>query len=147
MNKNLIIKLYRQALRLREVENKISQKYDEQKMRCPTHLSVGQEAVSAAFSLVVKKTDFAVSTHRCHTHYLGKGGSLKKMISELYGKKTGCSGGRGGSMHLIDLKCNFMGSSAIVGNSIPIGVGLALSSKLKKTKQISFVFLGDGATE
>ena len=110
-------------------------------MRCPTHLSVGQEAVSAAFSLVVKKTDFAVSTHRCHTHYLGKGGSLKKMISELYGKKTGCSGGRGGSMHLIDLKCNFMGSSAIVGNSIPIGVGLALSSKLKKTKQISFVFL------
>ena len=86
MNKNLIIKLYRQALRLREVENKISQKYDEQKMRCPTHLSVGQEAVSAAFSLVVKKTDFAVSTHRCHTHYLGKGGSLKKMISELYGK-------------------------------------------------------------
>ena len=147
MNKNLIIKLYRQALRLREVENKISQKYDEQRMRCPTHLSVGQEAVSAAFSLVVKKTDFAVSTHRCHTHYLGKGGSLKKMISELYGKKTGCSGGRGGSMHLIDLKCNFMGSSAIVGNSIPIGVGLALSSKLKKTKQISFVFLGDGATE
>ena len=138
MINNLTERLYIQALRLREVENKISERYKEQRIRCPTHLSVGQEAVSAAFSLVVKKTDFAVSTHRCHAHYLGKGGSLKKMISELYGKKTGCSGGRGGSMHLIDLKCNFMGSSAIVGNSIPIGVGLALSSKLKKTKQISF---------
>ena len=80
MKKNLIDKLYKQALRLREVENKISEKYEEQRMRCPTHLSIGQEAVSAAFSQVVKKTDFAVSTHRCHTHYLGKGGSLENAI-------------------------------------------------------------------
>ena len=69
------------------------------------------------------------------------------MIAEIYGKKTGCSGGKGGSMHLVDLTCNFMGSSAIVANSIPIGVGLALSSKIKGSDQISFVFLGDGAIE
>ncbi len=145
--KNLITKLYKNCYRIRAVETEISKRYEEQKMRCPTHLSIGQEAVAAAFSEIVKKKDFAVSTHRCHAHYLGKGGSLKKMIAEIYGKKTGCSGGKGGSMHLVDLTCNFMGSSAIVANSIPIGVGLALSSKIKGSDQISFVFLGDGAIE
>ena len=143
----LIESLYKSAFRIREIELEISKRYAEQRMRCPTHLSVGQEAVSAAFSKIASKNDFAVSTHRCHAHYLAKGGSLKKMLAEIYGKKTGCSGGKGGSMHLIDLSCKFMGSSAIVGNSIPIGVGLALSAKIKKTKQISYVFLGDGAIE
>ena len=89
-------------------------------MRCPTHLSIGQEAVSAAFSQLVNKNDYAVSSHRPHLHYLAKGGNLKKMIAEIYGKKTGCSEGKGGSMHLIDTNVNFMGSSAIVGNSIPV---------------------------
>jgi len=88
-----------------------------------------------------------VSTHRGHAHYLAKGGNLNAMIAEIYGKSTGCSKGKGGSMHLIDLRVNFMGTSAIVGNSIPIGVGLALSAQLKKTEQISCVFLGDGAIE
>lgn len=116
-------------------------------MRCPTHLSVGQELVSAVFSLIAKKRDYAVSTHRGHAHYLAKGGSLKKMIAEIYGKETGTSRGKGGSMHLIDLNVNFMGTSAIVGNSIPVGVGLGLAIKLKNEKKISFVFLGDGAIE
>ena len=116
-------------------------------MRCPTHLSVGQELVSAVFSLIAKKKDYAVSTHRGHAHYLAKGGSLKKMIAEIYGKETGTSRGKGGSMHLIDLNVNFMGTSAIVGNSIPVGVGLGLAIKLKNEKKISFVFLGDGAIE
>ena len=78
-------------------------------MRCPTHLSVGQEMVSACINQVFSKSDSAVSSHRAHAHYVGKGGSIKKMISEIYGKETGCSKGLGGSMHLIDLKCNFMG--------------------------------------
>jgi len=95
----------------------------------------------------MKKLDFAVSTHRGHAHYLAKGGDLKKMIAEIYGKVTGCSKGIGGSMHLMDLNVNFMGSSAIVGNSIPVGVGLGLSAKLKKKNQISYVFFGEGATE
>ncbi len=133
--------------RIRSVEEEISNRYKEGKMRCPTHLSIGQEAVPAAFSEIVKKNDFAISSHRGHAHYLAKGGNLKSMIAEIYGKKTGCSKGKGGSMHLCDLSVNFMGTSAIVGNSIPIGTGLGLSAKLKKTDQISFVFLGDGATE
>ena len=139
--------LYERMLLIRLVEEKIAEDYDQKKMRCPTHLSVGQEAVSAAFGLAVDRKDYAISTHRSHAHYLAKGGSLDAMIAEIYGKSTGCSKGKGGSMHLIDTNVNFMGSSAIVGNSIPVGVGLGLSIKLNKTNQISCVFFGDGATE
>tara|TARA_B100000575_G_scaffold294639_1_gene312517 strand:+ start:3280 stop:4209 length:930 start_codon:yes stop_codon:yes gene_type:complete len=134
-------------LLIRNTEEKIAMKYSENKMRCPTHLCSGQEAVSAAINLTVKKNDYAVGTHRSHGHYLGKGGNLNKMIAEIYGKKTGCSGGYGGSMHLIDQNVNFVGSTAIVGNTIPIGAGLALTSKINKKKQITVIFLGDGSIE
>jgi len=134
-------------MRIRAVEEKIAAEYNNQRMRCPTHLSIGQEAVPSAISSCINKNDFAVSTHRGHAHYLAKGGDLKAMIAEIYGKETGCSKGKGGSMHLIDTKVGFMGTSAIVGNSIPVGVGLALSCKLKKSDQISIVYLGDGAVE
>lgn len=137
----------REMIRIRMVETEIATRYAEQEMRCPTHLSIGQEAVPAAFSQCVRPTDFAVSTHRGHAHYLGKGGALGPMIAELYGKAAGCSKGRGGSMHLIDLDVNFFGTSAIVGNSIPVGVGLALSAQLRGSGQVSCVFLGDGAVE
>jgi pyruvate dehydrogenase E1 component alpha subunit len=143
----LVEKLYREALRIRNIELEISRRYSSNQIRCPVHLSVGQEGIAAACALVMKKLDFAVSTHRGHAHYLAKGGDLKKMIAEIYGKVTGCSKGIGGSMHLMDLNVNFMGSSAIVGNSIPVGVGLGLSAKLKKKNQISYVFFGEGATE
>jgi len=133
--------------RIRAVEEAIADRYPEGKMRCPVHLSIGQELIPAIFSKIIRPSDFAVSTHRGHAHYLAKGGSLNAMIAEIYGKSTGCSKGKGGSMHLIDLDVNFMGTSAIVGNSIPVGVGLALSAQLKGTDQISVVFLGDGATE
>ena len=133
--------------RLREVEMRISNEYIKQEIRCPVHLSVGQEAPSAALSLLVKRTDFSVSTHRGHAHYLSKGGCLKSFIAELYGKVNGCSSGKGGSMHLIDIDVNFMGTSAIVGNSIPTGTGLALAAKLNKKDQISIIHIGDGAVE
>ena len=133
--------------RIRAVEQEIANRYPEGKMRCPVHLSIGQESIPAIFANSVRVSDFAVSTHRGHAHYLAKGGSLKAMIAELYGKQAGCAKGKGGSMHLIDLSVNFMGTSAIVGNSIPVGVGLALSSQIRATEQISCVFLGDGATE
>ncbi|MDC0422972.1 thiamine pyrophosphate-dependent dehydrogenase E1 component subunit alpha [Methylophilaceae bacterium] len=141
------LSLFHQMYRIRMVEEEISRRYPEGKMRCPVHLSTGQESIPAAFALSIKKNDFAVSTHRGHAHYLAKGGDLKAMIAEIYGKATGCSKGKGGSMHLIDLNVNFMGTSAIVGNSIPVGVGLALSAQLKGTDQISCIFLGDGAVE
>ena len=125
------------AKRLRDIELRIAHEYSKQEIRCPVHLSVGQEAPSAALSLLINKNDFSVSTHRGHAHYLAKGGCLKSFISEIYGKSSGCSSGKGGSMHLIDLSVNFMGTSAIVGNSIPTGTGLALAAKLNKKNQIT----------
>ena len=145
MTDNLFTNLFRHMYRIRAIEEAIARHYPEGKMRCPVHLSIGQESIPAIFSQIIRPTDFAVSTHRGHAHYLAKGGNLNAMIAEIYGKATGCAKGKGGSMHLIDLSVNFMGTSAIVGNSIPVGVGLALSAQLKKTDQISCVFLGDGA--
>lgn len=149
MKNNLkkILKIYEKFLLIRETEEKIAKKYSEWKMRCPTHLSVGQEMVSACISEIFTKKDTAISSHRAHAHYIGKGGNLKKMIAEIYGKSTGCSKGKGGSMHLIDLNSNFLGSTAIVGNSIPIGVGHALNLKIKKKNNVSLIFFGDAAIE
>jgi len=144
---HLEMRLLGAMLRLRIVEEAIAAHYPEQEMRCPVHLSIGQEAPSAAFSLAVQREDLAVSTHRGHAHYLAKGGALGPMIAEIYGKSTGCSKGRGGSMHLADKDAGFMGTSAIVGNSIPIGVGLGLALQIQGQSQASCVFLGDGATE
>ncbi len=139
--------LYRQMYLIRLTEETIAEKYHEGEMRCPTHLSIGQESVPAILSQLITDEDFAVSTHRGHAHYLAKRGNLDAMIAEIYGKETGCSIGKGGSMHLIDQTVNFMGTSAIVGNSIPIGVGLALSAQLANSNSISVVYLGDGAVE
>ncbi|TAN51783.1 MAG: thiamine pyrophosphate-dependent dehydrogenase E1 component subunit alpha [Methylococcaceae bacterium] len=147
MNVDLALRLLFQMQRIRRVEEEIALRYPQNRMRCPTHLSTGQEAVPAAIAEVLRKDDFAVSTHRGHAHYLAKGGNLPALIAEIYGKASGCSRGKGGSMHLIDLSVGFMGTSAIVGNSIPIGVGLGLSAQLRGSDQISCVFLGDGAIE
>jgi pyruvate dehydrogenase E1 component alpha subunit len=133
--------------RIRAVEEEIAARYGEWEMRCPTHLSIGQEAVASVIGHILNDSDLAISTHRAHAHYLGKGGDLKSMIAEIYGKENGCSKGRGGSMHLIDKSVGFMGSTAIVGGTIPIGTGFALGMKYRKTNQISCVFLGDGAIE
>ena len=143
MKKNLLLKLYKNLQRFRSIELEISKRYSSWKMRCPTHLSVGQEAVPAAFSEIVKKNDFAVSSHRAHAHYLAKGGNLNKMIAELYGKKTGCSKGKGGSMHLIDLATSWDLQNSRKQYSCR---HRARSSKIKiQTKKLCF--FGDGALE
>ncbi len=141
------IELLYRCKRIRAVEEEIAARYREQEMRCPTHLSIGQELVGAAAGMILRKEDLAVSTHRAHAHYLGKGGSMKEMIAEIYGKETGCSKGRGGSMHLTDLSAGFVASTAIVGNTIPVGVGLGLSIKLDGDDRIACIFIGDAATE
>jgi len=136
-----------QMRRIRHVEQEIARRYDEGKMRCPTHLSVGQEAVAAGVGLALRGTDLAVSGHRAHAHYLGKGGSLPAMLAEIYGRVDGCSKGKGGSMHLIDESVGFMGSTAIVAGTIPVGIGLAYGIKCKQTDQVSCIFHGDAAVE
>lgn len=139
--------IYFRTYKIRQTEEEIAKRYKEQEMRCPTHLSIGQELVPSIYAQFVNHEDYAVSTHRAHAHYLAKGGDINSMIAEIYGKKTGCCQGLGGSMHLIDKKVGFMGSTAIVGGTIPLGVGLALSIQIKNEKRISTVFLGDGSTE
>ena len=147
MTPELSRKLLFSMKRIRAVEETIAERYAEQKMRCPTHLSVGQEAVAAGVGAVLRQDDLAVSGHRAHAHYLAKGGDLNAMIAELYGKATGCSRGRGGSMHLVDEAVGFMGSTAIVGGTVPVGVGLAYGMKLKRTDQVSCIFIGDAVAE
>lgn len=141
------LNLYRGMARIRLIEEAIANAYPHQKMRTPVHLSIGQEAAAVAACAALKPTDYAMSSHRAHAHYLAKGGSLKAMIAEIHGKVTGCCRGRGGSMHLIDQSVGFMGSTAIVGNTIPIGVGLGVAAQLENAGRISCVFIGDGAVE
>lgn len=134
-------------LRVRLVEETIATRYAEQEMRCPTHLTIGEEAIATGVSAHLKKNDVVFSAHRSHGHYLAKGGNLKKMIAEIYGKETGCCLGRGGSQHLIDTDAGFLGAVPIVSETIPLAVGSALSSQMRKRKNISVVFFGDAATE
>ena len=136
-----------QMKRIRAVEETIAARYGEQKMRCPTHLSIGQEAAAVGVCAALERTDLAVSGHRAHAHYLAKGGDLKAMIAELHGKETGCARGKGGSMHLVDEAAGFVGSTAIVGGTIPVGAGLALAAKQRRTGQIVAIFFGDAAAE
>ena len=140
-------KLYYEMVRIRMVETKIAELYHEQEIRCPVHLSIGQEAIAVGVCQNLNREDKIVTAHRSHAHYLAKGGSLKKMISELYGKYNGCAKGLGGSMHLVDFSVGVYAAIPIVGSSIPIGVGIAWANKLKRNKNIVVAFFGDGATE
>ena len=121
--------------------------YAEQEMRCPTHLSVGQEAPAVGVSAHLATTDLAFSGHRSHAHYLAKGGDLKRMLAELYGRVTGCARGKGGSQHLIDTTCGFMGAAPILSSTISVGVGAAWASALAKENRVIAIYFGDGATE
>ena len=145
--RDVAVALIRGMRRIRHVEESIAARYGEQEMRCPTHLSTGQEAVATAVSLHLRSTDLAVSGHRAHAHYLAKGGDLKAMLAEIYGKEWGCARGKGGSMHLIDESVGFMGSTAIVGGTVPVGVGLGLSLKLAGGDALSCVYMGDAVAE
>lgn len=147
MDAGLAQDLYLRMLRIRKVEEKIAELYPEQQMRCPVHLSVGQEAVAVGVCAALASEDYAFSTHRSHAHYLAKGGNLKAMLGELYGRVTGCCQGKGGSMHLVDRSVGFLGAVPIVGSTIPIGVGAAFGTFLRKERRVTIVFLGDGATE
>jgi pyruvate dehydrogenase E1 component alpha subunit len=134
-------------LRIRLVEERIAEIYAEQQMRCPVHLCIGQEAVAVGVCSVLTPRDYVFGGHRSHGHYLAKGGNLKAMIAELYGKTTGCASGKGGSMHLIDLACGFMGAAPIVGSTIAIATGSALAAATRREDRVTVPFFGEGATE
>jgi len=139
--------LYIKMLRIRRVEEAIATRYSEQQMRCPVHLSIGQEASAVGVAECLSKDDMMVSTHRSHAHYLAKGGRLTGLLCELYGKADGCAKGQGGSMHLVDWSVGFAGSTSIVGGTVPVGVGLAFAQRMKKQNNLTVVCIGDAAIE
>jgi len=140
-------KLYYEMLRIRMVEEKLTEWYNAGLIKAPVHLSIGQEAVAVGVMAALKPQDKIVSTHRCHAHYLAKGGDLKKMMAEILGKATGCCKGKGGTMHLFDGEVGHIVSVPLVAASIPIAVGLALAAKMKGEDKIAVAFFGDGAVE
>jgi TPP-dependent pyruvate/acetoin dehydrogenase alpha subunit len=140
-------RLYRAMRRIRRVEEEIERVYLTDKIKSPVHLSIGQEAPSVAVCEALRSDDVTFATYRGHAAYLAKGGNLRMMIAELYGKVSGCARGKAGSMHLIDVAAGFMGTSAIVGTTIPQAVGHAFAMKYRKSDCVTVAFFGDGATE
>ena len=143
----LINNLYKSIYRIRTIEEKIALIYPTDQIKSPVHLSIGQEAVTVGACAALVETDIVFGTYRGHSLYLAKGGDLKGMMAELYGKSTGVAGGKGGSMHLIDTSRGIMGMSAVVATTIPQAAGYAYAFKLRKQKNIVVSFFGDGATE
>src|ERR1051326_138259 len=116
-------RIYRSLYRIRRVEEAVAEVYPTDKIKSPVHLSIGQEAVAVGACEALRPDDIVFGTYRSHAAYLAKGGDLKRMTAELYGKATGCAKGKGGSMHLVDVEAGVMGTSAVVGTSIPHSVG------------------------
>lgn len=140
-------RLYRSLYRIRRVEEEVARIYPSDKIKSPIHLSIGQEAVAVGVCEALSPQDVIFGTYRSHAAYLAKGGDLKKMIAELYGKATGCAKGKGGSMHLVDVRAGVMGASAVVGTTIPQAAGYAYALKIRGGQSIVVNFFGDGAAD
>jgi len=133
-------------LRIRLCEESLVEPIIKGEMKGPVHLYTGEEAIATGVCAALSRKDYVFGTHRSHGHYLAKGGTLQKLIAEIYGKETGCSKGRGGSMHIIDLKKGMLGAAPIVAGTISLAAGAALASKIKGEQRVSVSFFGDGAT-
>lgn len=142
----LLEALYESMARIRACEESLVEPILNREIICPCHLYSGQEAIAAGIGASLNETDYVFSNHRAHGHYLAKGGSMKAMVAEIYGRASGCSQGRGGSMHLIDADCGMLGSAPIVSGTISLGLGAALATSIRKENRVTVVFFGDGAT-
>jgi TPP-dependent pyruvate/acetoin dehydrogenase alpha subunit len=142
-----LARLYRSLRLIRRAEEEIARIYPTDKVKSPVDLSIGQEAVSVGVCDVLCPDDVVSPTYRGHAAFLAKGGSLRGLMAELFGKATSVAGGKGGSMHLIDMAQNVLGASAVVGTTIPVSVGFALALKRQGRDSVVVSFFGDGATE
>jgi TPP-dependent pyruvate/acetoin dehydrogenase alpha subunit len=144
-SRGFLQRLYCTMVRIRVCEESFVEPILNGEVQCPVHLYSGQEAIAAGVCSALTKKDYIFASHRSHGHYLAKGGSLKELVAEIYGKENGCSGGRGGSMHIIAPQIGMVGSAPIVGGTISLAVGAALASKIRKEKRVTVSFFGDGA--
>ncbi|MFI7063618.1 pyruvate dehydrogenase (acetyl-transferring) E1 component subunit alpha [Kribbella sp. NPDC050124] len=137
--------LLRQMLRIRRFEELCAELYTTTKIRGFLHLYVGEEAVAVGAMSCLDPSDAVVTTYREHGHALARGLSMESVMAEMFGRTTGCSRGRGGSMHLFDTKRRFYGGNAIVGGGLPLAVGVALADRLHDDPHVTACFFGDGA--
>jgi len=142
-----IERLFKTLLLIRRTEERVAAVYPTDCIKSPVHLSIGQEAVAVGVCDVLQPADIVAMSYRGHAAYIAKGGDLRQMIAELYGKVTGCARGKGGSMHLVAPDAGVLGASAVVGTQIPVATGWALAAKRSASGQIVACFFGDGATE
>jgi pyruvate dehydrogenase E1 component alpha subunit len=139
--------LFRQALLIRRIEERIIELYPSDRIQSPVHLSIGQEAVAVGTCAALQPQDLVFGTYRSHAFYVAKGGDLAQMFAELYGRIGGGCKGKAGSMHLAAPEVGFMGSSAVVSSTIPHAVGAAFAAKRRGTGQVCVAVMGDGALE
>lgn len=140
--------LHKELVRLRRSEELLASLYKNQEMRTPTHFSIGEEAVAVGVCAALDpKKDAVFAHHRSHASYLAMGGDFEALCAELYGRETGCSRGRGGSVHLTSRKTGFIASSAILGEMIAVATGAALAFKMNKEKRVAVCFCGEASME
>ncbi len=144
-SKETYLKWFEEMLLMRRFEEKCAQLYGQQKIRGFCHLYIGQEAIVAGTISAITKDDKLITAYRDHAHAIACGIEPKAVMAELYGKSTGCSGGKGGSMHMFSKEHNFFGGHGIVGGQIPLGAGIALADQYLGNKNVCVCYLGDGA--
>lgn len=144
LEKERLLEMHEKMVTIRKFETKVEQLHLQGILPGLKHLYIGEEAVAVGVISALREDDYIASTHRGHGHCIAKGGDVKKMMAELYGKKTGYCKGKGGSMHISDIKIGILGANGIVGANIPIAGGAALSAKLRGTDQVAVSFFGDG---
>jgi pyruvate dehydrogenase E1 component alpha subunit len=140
-----LILMFERMLKIRHFEERVKNLFAAGELPGFVHLYLGQEAVAAGACAALRDDDYITSTHRGHGHIIAKGGDVKRMMAELYAKATGYNKGKGGSLHIADPTLGILGANGIVGAGIPIATGAALSTKLRKTDQVTICFFGDGA--
>ena len=142
----LLENLYRTMVRIRLCEESFVEPILSRDVICPCHLYSGKEAVATGICAALTDRDYIFGNHRSHGHYLAKGGSLEGLVAEIYCRETGCSRGRGGSMHVIDMDCGMLGAAPIVSGTISLALGAALAASIRKEDRVAVTFFGDGAT-
>src|SRR5438128_1367757 len=144
MDATLLLDLYRQMCLSRRFEEAAAKAYSQGKVSGFLHLYIGQEAVAVGAISAAEPTDYIVATYREHAHYLARTADARGAMAELFGRATGCCGGRGGSMHLFDARRRMLGGWAIVGGHVPIAAGVAFASKYRDESDVTLCFFGDG---
>ena len=145
-SKEMLLGLYETMFAMRRFEEEVFEFYKKGMMAGLAHLYLGEEAVAAGICAALKRDDFIGSTHRGHGHLIARDADLNKMMAEILGKKTGYSGGKGGSMHIMAMDKGILGANGIVGGEIPIATGAAYMAKYRETGQVAVSFMGDSAT-